>query len=485
VKEATLADFFKSFKFKLVLLSMLICGAPVSILSVFLFNTTTQTQAEAFDQALYNHAVDVANGIDLTYLGELVLKRDALVGENKIFPFPLGQSVVQIRAIDGSVLLSSRALGKQILPLAPVQIETLVNRGTIFDSIDINRTPYRIVAYLIDRSGLPPLVLQIAVPTHILINERKQLSSLFWILVPLVLLSAAVSGLLLARNALVPVSRMIKTARSIQASGLASRVPVPEETELKELAVTLNDLLLRLQRAFTSQEQFIADASHQIKTPLAIIRGEIDVNRHATEPAAQSSLLESISQEVDHLSHLVDDLLTLARFDNGNLAPEFRRVRIDEVLLDAIAQVNPFARMQKVDISFSITDTSDGSTNNAVDFEVKADAELLQALFFNLLENSIKYTSKPGKTEIRLTPTLNGWLDVEVEDHGLGISADDQVRIFDRFFRASSNHYQTSGVGVGLGLSIASRIAKFHDAELAVKSQLGVGTIFYLRIKKF
>lgn len=469
----------------MVALSLAISGVTLIALSTLLYQGIKDSQQAAFDSSLYNHAVDIANATDLTVLGQLIVKREALIDERKIFPFPLGQSIVQIRGIDGSTILSSRPLNFIKLPWSRKLANELLERGAMFETFGENGN-LRIVHFLIQKPPLPPLILQVAVPLTMVRIERAQILSLLFTLIPIALLAAGASGFVIARRALAPMNRIIKTAHSIQAKELSARVPVPEETELRELAVTLNDLLTRLQKAFESQEKFIADASHQLKTPLAIIRGEIDVYRRSIEQSKGSApepLIDSVSQEVKQLSGLVDDLLLLARFDSGVLQPEFKKIRIDEILMEAVAQVSKVAREKNVEIRMDFTqgDTDGQTEGDMSDLEVNGDEDLLKVLFFNILENAIKYSPANSSLQVRLSSD-QGTVKAEIKDQGPGIPKNELPRIFDRFFRGSRT--QLNSPGVGLGLSIAQRIARLHLSELTAESELGQGSKFVLRIKK-
>ncbi len=408
----------------------------------------------------------------MNFLGGLVLKREAIIEENKIFPFPLGQSIVQFRTMNGNVLLTSRRF-EHALPISPQILETTMQHGFAFETYRVGPSQYRIISYLVKKDQLPPLILQVAAPLALVEAERHRILPLIWILIPLALATAGVLGLLLSTRALKPVYRIIDSARAIKPEELSARVPVPEETELKELALTLNDLLSRLQMAFDSQERFIADASHQLKTPLAIIRGELDVFRKVDRsPEESRELLASISQETNQLSKMVDDLLLLARFDSGAWQPNFSKIRVDEALLETFAQLNRLATEKNVEMEISLD--SNASEN---ELEVMGDADLLRALFFNLIENAIKYSPKPGgRVRVELEATSPTAVNVRVIDNGPGIPPEDAERVFDRFYRGS--HRQHLIAGVGLGLSIAFRIAKLHRAKLELEPSQGPGTTF-------
>ena len=466
---------------------MLILGTALVVLSAFLYQGIKRTQQEAFDTVLFNHAVDIANAMDVTVLGDLIVKREALIEENKIFPFPMGQSIVQIRSLQGEVILSTKRLLGAKLPLEQDTLRLVLRRGAAFETLDgekhvegiKSRAPlnYRLVHYLVQKPPMPPLVLQVAVPLAMIEAERREVLSLIWTAIPLALAAAGLIGLVTASRALGPVTRIIKSARAIQPQELSARVPVPDETELKELSLTLNDLLARLERAFTSQEQFIADASHQLKTPLAIIRGELDVfSKAERSPEEARALLKSVSQEVNQLSRLVDDLLILARFDSGAPPPPFAKIRLDEVVIEAVSRLSQLAKDRKIEIGFDIEEEREGEAS----LEIMGDFDLLRSVFDNLIENAIKYSPSPGRVDVKLKAAKET-LVIEVSDQGPGIAESELTKIFERFHRSGSNQHRIPGVG--LGLSIAQRIARLHGAVLTAQSVPGQGTTMCFSIK--
>ena len=472
----------KSIHFKLVGISVVIFGIATIALTALLYRGVGDAQQIGFDTALHNYAVDVSGGFDVNFLGGLVLKKDAILEENKLFPFALGQSIVQFRTMSGNVLLTSRSFDRA-LPISKDALDAAARDGFSFETYTLGANPkdraaYRIINYLVKKDSLPPLILQVAAPLALIESERRQILPLIYVLIPLALLTAAVLGFFLSTRALKPVYRIIDTAKAIRPEQLSSRVPVPEETEMKELAITLNDLLARLQMAFESQERFIADASHQLKTPLAIVRGEIDVFRKISRsPEESNELLLSISQEVNQLSKVVDDLLLLARFDSGGLKPTFAKVRMDEVVLETIAQLDRFARDQSVMLDFHLDAA-------ATDFEAVGDTDLIKALLFNLIENAIKYSAKPGgRAMVELMASDPHEITLSVSDNGPGITVDERERVFDRFFRGSQRQHLIAGVG--LGLSIAKRIANLHSGKLIATSwDETPGAVFILTLPR-
>lgn len=191
-----------------------------------------------------------------------------------------------------------------------------------------------------------------------------------------------------------PVAAIIDKANHLSASKLSERLPVPlANDEIRQLSLTLNRLLERLQRAFESQERFLADASHQLRTPLAIIRGELDVFK--TRPRTQaeiSEFLASGSQELEHLSKMVDDLLLLARVDSGAGTLVIEKIRVDEVLLEVSSRLEPIAKQKDIRIRFDLRPWI--SDKNPNPFEITGDRDLVRSLFQSILENAIQHSPK-------------------------------------------------------------------------------------------
>jgi signal transduction histidine kinase len=276
------------------------------------------------------------------------------------------------------------------------------------------------------------------------------------------------------------VKLIIQKANAIEANQLKERVPVPDSRdEIFNLAVTINSLLSRLEKAFQSQERFIADASHQLKTPLAILRGELDLLLKKERSSEEvDAFLRSLSQEIDHLSKMVEDLLLLARTDAGVETFLFEKVRLDEVLIGEVARLEKLARTKSVKLKLNVDP-------NIKDFEVKGDVDLLKCLFHNVIENAIKYSPESSPIEVDLKQSLgdNDKLIVEVRDQGPGIAPEELDKIFERFHRSANA--RNLGLGAGLGLAVAKKIADLHGAEIAAKSLKSQGSQFTVQIKNF
>ena len=291
------------------------------------------------------------------------------------------------------------------------------------------------------------------------------------VLIPLGVGLAALGGAVFARAALRPVDEMTRTARRITAEDLSRRVERPGTgDEMERLALTLNGMLSRLEEAFAQTRRFAADAAHELRTPLAALRGGIEVALRAERsPEEYRRVLASSLEEVERLIRLAEDLLLLSRSTAG---PEGPRAPVDlEPLLLDVFDVG--ARLgQAAGVSVRI--------DSMVPSTVCGDAAALRRALLNLVENAIKYTPPGGKVELSLT-TSGGMAGLTVSDAGIGIDSADAERIFEPFVRLDAARARDTG-GAGLGLAIARSIAVAHGGTLSVESRPGAGSRFLLRL---
>ncbi|HLJ73996.1 MAG TPA: HAMP domain-containing sensor histidine kinase, partial [Thermoanaerobaculia bacterium] len=254
----------------------------------------------------------------------------------------------------------------------------------------------------------------------------------------------------------------------IGATSLDQRIPiVNDRDELGHLALTLNDLLARLQRAFDSQKRFMADASHELRTPVSIIQGEADVvlSRADRDVAEYRTSIEIMRRAATNLTRIVQNLFLLARSDAGTYPITLSRFYLDEVLADCVRAMRSAAVSKRISLTCDC----------AAELPIVADEELVGRLFLNLIDNAVKFTPDGG------TVTLRSFRDgdhyaVEVTDNGPGIPPSDQPHIFERFFRGDRTRRRIGGAG--LGLSIAKWITEVHGGTLQLKSSDTSGTTF-------
>lgn len=300
--------------------------------------------------------------------------------------------------------------------------------------------------------------------------------------IPLALLVSVITGYAIARRSLAPMDEMAARAARISAATLNERLPVGNShDELGRLATVINDLLGRVDVAFRKQKQFVADASHELRTPIAIVRGEADVTlqRPVREESEYREALAVIRDESVRLTRIVDDLFLLARTDAGSPLDRRERVDIADLLAAGLRSVRTIADTRGILLDSSIAAEP---THPAF---VMGDRALLRRLLLNLLDNALKNTPRNGCITVSLTSTESDVFFV-VADNGLGIAAELRPRIFDRFVRAEvaapgplgegpQHELGTVAVdtvpsasGAGLGLAIAQAIAHAHDGEITL-----------------
>lgn len=277
---------------------------------------------------------------------------------------------------------------------------------------------------------------------------------------------AAIGGRILASRGLRPVGAMANAARRISVENLKERLAQSETgDELDKLAGAFNEMFARLEKQVAQLRQFTADAAHELRTPLAALRGSAEVALSAKRSAEElrGTLAEGI-EEYDRLSRIADDLLLLARADAGQ--EFFRRApfRLDVALGDVVDLFAPVADEKEVDLSVSERDA----------VWIDGDDGRMRQMIGNLLDNAIKFTPAGGAVRVALVVTGSG-AEIEIRDTGVGIASEHLRRVFDRFYRVDSARSREEG-GAGLGLSICRTIVESHGGRIKVTSSPGQGT---------
>lgn len=282
----------------------------------------------------------------------------------------------------------------------------------------------------------------------------------------------AIIGILGARwitqKALSPVNRLRQMVKNIQVDTLSQRVPLDgPPDQVKDLAEAFNHALERLEKAFEMQGRFVADASHEMRTPLATMRTNLEVLQ--LDPKATLSdykeMSVTLTRTLDRLERLSNDLLLLAR---GELEVHKVPVNIEALLTEVVQNLMPFAKEYHVIINMKVQE-------GAV---VLADERLLGIAFGNLIDNGIRYNRSGGSVEITVFGVDNG-LTVQIQDTGEGIPSEELPRIFDRFYRVEKSRTRYRG-GAGLGLAICEHIVKLHGGHIKASSTVGEGSIFII-----
>ena len=290
--------------------------------------------------------------------------------------------------------------------------------------------------------------------------------------IPLALLLASAGGYFLARKSLAPVVAMSSQAGRIGAANLHERLAVQNERdELGHLAKSFNSLLDRLGESFERQRRFMADASHELRTPIAILRGEAEValSQQARSLEEYRESLRVLHHEAERLTHIVEDLFTLTRADAGQYPLQPRDFYLEELVGECVHSARTLALAKKISLNFE----------EASESPIRADESLLRRMILNLLDNAIKYTPEGGRVTVTCRRTADEYV-LSITDTGGGIPADLQPRIFERFFRADKarSRSENDGGGAGLGLSISRWIAEAHHGRLELTRSDSSGSTF-------
>lgn len=356
----------------------------------------------------------------------------------------------------------------------PVDQELLTKalKAPVWSDEEINGVSHLVLTQSFVSINKLPYFLQIA-------NSRADINKIrekiiFWMNVgtPLILLISIFMGIFFAKKALAPVEKIRARAETIKADDLNARLDYDgPPDELHRLTNTLNDLLGRIQNTLNQMKRFIADASHELRIPLAGIRGTLEVGlRQKRSPEECHEIMETAYRESERLSELVVSLLSLARADAGELKLEKTEVDIETFLKNVYEEAETLNAEKKVTIR----------PGNIPKVKAKFDEARIHQLLINLIENAIHY-NKPGG-EIFLSAMMNtGKLSISVKDSGVGVSKEDQIKIFERFYRVDKTRSREVG-GTGLGLAIARSIAEAHGGALTVQSVLNEGSEFTLTL---
>ncbi len=285
---------------------------------------------------------------------------------------------------------------------------------------------------------------------------------------PLVMLVGLFAGYVLAGRALAPIEKINATAERISAERLTERVDVPNPNdELGRLATTLNQTFDRLHRSIDEMRRFTADAAHELRSPLAVMRTEAEVALRGARTADEyRHVIEVTLEEVTRLSELVNQLLTLSRHDAGMASGYHEEVPLDALLNDVCDKFRTVATEKG--LTFDVSPIPS--------WNVDGDDIWLSQLFFNLLDNAMKFTPRGG--HVAFKAETNGQLaKFTVEDTGIGIPPEHLPHLFKRFYRAETSRNRAFG-GTGLGLSICKSIVEAHHGQIDVNSQPNLGTRF-------
>jgi heavy metal sensor kinase len=308
--------------------------------------------------------------------------------------------------------------------------------------------------------------LLVAAPLTDALREQREAKEAMWLGIPIVLLLAAAGGLWLASVGLRPIADMAQRAEALAPGGVEDLGHAERHDELGQLARAFNGLVARLRQTLRTQRQFMADASHELRTPVSVIQSASDVTlaRDRRHESDYREALAIVGAEARRLGRLVDDMLVLARADAGGYPLRRVNLYLNEIATDCQRSVEILARRRGVTIQMSVRD----------DVPFCGDESLLRRMLLNLLQNAVTYTREGSSVAVDVSP--NGrHVYVRVKDEGAGIPEHDRARIFDRFVQLDAARRSE---GAGLGLPIARWIAEAHGGRLELEESGAAGSTF-------
>lgn len=444
----------------LLFVSLIAFGAvfSYSLLKIFIYRTDNQVSS-------------VANMMVHTIVrpsGELFLPRDFDIFLERFFGIKTAGNYIQVLDPHGNVVAKSSNLEVFRMPLPKGTYHAALGGATTFEVVkSLGRYPVRVVTKPIFVDERLVAIVQVGSSLE---GMDEIFHSLAYILIFGILAAVVVAGgvgWFLAKQALKPVTAITETARRIEAENLNERIEikVPQD-EIGRLASTMNEMIGRLEKSFKQIRQFTGDASHELKTPLTIMKGEIEIAlRSKGDPRYLREVLASNLEEIDRMSYIVRNLLDLAKMDVEKGTTAHDVVDLGKVVSDRCEQLRRLALDSGVRL--------DMLENKGL--FVRGDHVRISQLIFNLIDNAIKYTPAGGSVEALLRREGDRAV-FKVRDTGIGIAAEDLPYIFDRFYRVDKARKNVGGAG--LGLSICKEIAEAHGGTITVESVIGRGSIF-------
>jgi heavy metal sensor kinase len=336
----------------------------------------------------------------------------------------------------------------------------------------------RVAAYRITAPSMKtPCFVVISEPLTELLDDLELLRDIFYIAAPVALALAGLGGWFLARKSLSPVAEISERARRIGADNLDERLPVANSRdELGQMAATFNELLGRLSRAFAQQQQFMADASHELRTPVSVIRtaSEATLAQPVDDVSEYREALAVTGEQARRLTRIIEDMFLLARADAGKRELRPGNLYLDELVAEAARAAGVLAERKGVSVECS----------PAPETPYRGDEDLLWQMLLNLLDNAIKYTPAGGKVSLGLARTGANHV-ITVADTGAGIPVEAQPYVFERFYRADKARERAeagASGGSGLGLPIARWIAEAHGGQISLGRSDLCGSAFVITL---
>ncbi len=452
-----------SIKKKLLIYSFFIQLIILSIFSFSLYKAIEISTLDKFQATLKVIILDVTDD-----LKEKETISDAVLNEEKEYNF----EPLYIRILDNNT-------HRKIIQTTnfPEDIEN--------DDIYLNKLKENIITFeeqnnyllsriKIDFNNSQKVIIEVATTKDMLWSHLDNLLYILSFIIPIVLIFAIIGGNFLIYKSFTPIEKILEELKNISATDLSARLKSSNnQDELNDLITEINNLLGRLESSFERISQFSSDASHELKTPLTIIKGEIEIalrkDRNIEE--YKQSLRTSLD-EVIVIEKTINDLLFLAKNEKDLILENMEILYFDEIIDESINEVKNFAKLNNIKIKFDLIETS----------EFHGYSNLLKIAIKNILKNAIQFSHNNSEIIVK-SYKEEGFFNISIQDFGIGIPLNEQEKIFEKFYRTDKSRSKNSG-GTGLGMSIVKKIIHIHKGYIKVESIENIGTTIFISFKE-
>lgn len=446
---------FKSIKTRLFIWLIASFTIILTALGFFLYNRLDSIVIDMVDHLLSDKS-EILKGLIHVEKGEVEFE----ISEVTAGDYSIKNSGHYFELIDkaGNTLVRSKSLGNSTLSASrtPGRFTTTGPAGE----------PIRLLVEDLtvgDQKFLIYVAEGVAAELKLLGSSKTFLLSIF----PATILFLGIGSVVIAWSSLRPLSSFSEQIGRITEKRLHDRVDSQGvEAELKGLASSFNETMKRLEKAFQAQRDFLSDASHELRTPVSVIKTTTDVTlRRERTIEEYREALGTVKASAERMGGLIDRLLRLSRLDAEQTGLKKERIKLKDILETTLKVIHPLAEERGIRIDMKMIE----------DIAIEGDREQFSELFLSIIDNAIKYNRENGSVNISLTSSEK-WAVVKVADSGIGITPDALNKVFDRFYRADLSRSEVPGTG--LGLPIAKGIAESHGGRIEVESEVGKGATF-------
>ena len=459
---------FKSLRIKLLLYFFIINAVVLSVYGVFIYGTAKKGILDTTDTKLRMLSLDVIPDFKNNRYANAREFADELFREFEIDP--LFVKIIYYNQDNNSIEYETLSSNEH-KDLFNIPLNEIGHLGSIYY---FNKDIYRISSMSLFEKNSIKVFIQLATKKELDSPYIKQLLYSLAVATPIILIIFLFIANILINKTLSPVKGVIKAVRSISANNLSKRIETNNiPSEIKELVATFNTLLCNLENSFREITDFSNNASHELKTPLTVIRGEIEVAlKYDRDPAQYREILRDILQESISIQKMLEQLLFLAKKETLSLTTDFHELYLDEILTDTSLQLEKFSKTKEINLEL----------REITPLTLYANVTLLKIAIINILRNAIIYSKNHSTITTLMREDKENYI-VSIQDQGYGIDKEDLPFLFDRFYRADKSRSRKDA-GVGLGLAIVKMILDIHHYDIEIQSTKGVGTTVNIKIPK-